>query len=176
MFIQLNIHVYENDTSVRYIKQNNTLLKPGLFEIVIVCYSAVRKYKMAQKNQFYTVRIPPVPNYTAMLHLILTNLFSLFFDVLQNFRNSASIFLVSDLTSDVSVLANFSTTVIHTAIQHDIYRHRTQNMNRGKGHDQFETHRQNCKLLTLTVATKRFADIFENLLYSTSVNLKVETT
>jgi hypothetical protein len=39
MFMQLNIH--ENGTSVRYIKQNNTLLKPGLFEIVTVCYSAV---------------------------------------------------------------------------------------------------------------------------------------
>lgn len=52
---------------------------------------------------------------------MLTNLFSLFFEVLQNFRNSASILPVLDLISGVNVLANFSTTVIHTATQHHIY-------------------------------------------------------
>jgi len=53
-----------------------------------------------------------------IVYLILTNLFSLPFVVLQNFRNSSSIFFVFDLTSGDSVLANFSTTAIHTATQH----------------------------------------------------------
>lgn len=59
--------------------------------------------------------------YIDILYLILTNLFSLPFVVLQNVRNSSSIFFVFDLTSDDSVLANFSTTVIHTATQHKWY-------------------------------------------------------
>ena len=59
--------------------------------------------------------------YIDILYVILTNLFSLPFVVLQNFRNSSSIFFVFDLTSGDSVLANFSTTVIHTATQHKWY-------------------------------------------------------
>lgn len=67
-------------------------------------------------------RESPLTNSSAILCMKLTNLFSLFFEVLQNFRNSASIFFVLDLTSGVSELANFSTTVIHTVTQHHIYK------------------------------------------------------
>lgn len=46
--------------------------------------------------------------------VLLTNLFSLFFVVLQNFLNSSSIFLGSFLTSSDSVAENLSIVLIQT--------------------------------------------------------------
>lgn len=73
------------------------------------------------KIQVTRYRILPTEHdlYSYIFYVILTNLFSLLFVVLQNSRNSASIFFVSDLTSGDSVFANFSTTAIHTATQHN---------------------------------------------------------
>ena len=87
---------------------------------VLNSYHKTKRLLNIKVRRWGTLPIEHAP-YIDILYVILTNLFSLPFVVLQNFRNSSSIFFVFDLTSGDSVLANFSTTVIHTATHHKWY-------------------------------------------------------